>query len=80
MIPTSGGREASLGCREIRKLADQVRIETAQCIAAHLERCPSCRAEIDDLRRLRASLRLAFTAAGAEAQRDQDDAQSGPVE
>ena len=51
-------------CREVRQLADafvsdQVLVETAHAIVAHLERCPSCRAEIEGLRRLRAGVRSA---------------------
>ncbi|MFN7977537.1 MAG: zf-HC2 domain-containing protein [Vicinamibacterales bacterium] len=51
-------------CREVRRLADaylsdQLLVETSQAIAAHLDTCPPCRAEIEGLRRLRASVRSA---------------------
>jgi anti-sigma factor RsiW len=49
-------------CREIRRLADafvteQLSVETAEAIVAHLEQCPACRGEIDGVRRLRAAIR-----------------------
>lgn len=52
-------------CREVRPLgeafvSDQLLVETTQAIVAHLERCPSCRAEIAGLRRLRTATRSAF--------------------
>jgi hypothetical protein len=52
-------------CREIRQLAEafvseQLLVETTQAVVAHLERCPSCRAEVDGLRRLRGTTRSAF--------------------
>lgn len=52
-------------CREVRQLdeayvSEQLLIETTQAVVAHLERCPACRAEIDDLRRLRGATRSAF--------------------
>jgi len=52
-------------CREIRDLAEayvseQVLVETAQAIVAHLDRCPRCHAEVEGLRRLRASVRTAY--------------------
>jgi hypothetical protein len=52
-------------CREVRQLADafvseQLLVETTQAVVGHLERCPTCRAEIEGLRRLRAATRLAF--------------------
>jgi anti-sigma factor RsiW len=54
-------------CREVRRLADafvseQLLVETAHAIVAHVEQCPSCRAEIEGLRRLRAATRSAFDA------------------
>lgn len=52
-------------CREVRELADafvseQVLVETARAIVAHLDRCSACQAEVEGLRRLRASLRSAY--------------------
>jgi Putative zinc-finger len=52
-------------CREVRQLAEafvteQLLVETAQAVVAHLDRCPACRAEVDGLRRLRAATRSAF--------------------
>jgi Putative zinc-finger len=52
-------------CREIRDLAEayvseQVLVETAQAIVAHLDRCPRCHAEVEGLQRLRASVRSAY--------------------
>lgn len=49
-------------CREVRRLADafvsdQLLVETAQAIVAHLDTCASCRAEIDGVRRLREAVR-----------------------
>jgi hypothetical protein len=56
-----------MDCREVRDLADayvseQVLVETARAIVAHLDRCPACHAEVDGLRRLRASVRSAYLA------------------
>jgi Putative zinc-finger len=56
-----------MDCREVRDLADayvseQVLVETARAIVAHLDRCPTCHAEVDGLRRLRASVRSAYLA------------------
>ncbi len=61
-------------CREVRQLAEayvseQVLVETAEAIGAHLARCPSCRAEIEGLRRLRAGVRAAVLHAPALAMR-----------
>lgn len=55
-------------CRDVRPLIDafvseQLLVETTQGIAAHLERCPACRAEVEGLRRLRRATRSAFDAA-----------------
>ncbi len=55
-------------CREVRQLADayvsdQVLVETVEAIGAHLEGCRSCRAEIEGLRRVRASVRSAVQGA-----------------
>lgn len=55
-------------CREVRQLAEafvseQLLVETTRAIVAHLEQCPTCRAEVEGLRRLRASTRSAFNAA-----------------
>jgi anti-sigma factor RsiW len=52
-------------CRDVRELADsflseQLLVETTHDILRHLSQCPSCRAEIDSRRRLRAALRGAF--------------------
>lgn len=52
-------------CREIRDLAEayvseQVLVETAQAIVSHLDRCQRCHAEVEGLRRLRASVRAAY--------------------
>lgn len=51
-------------CREVRSLAEayvseQLLVETTQAVVGHLERCPTCRAEMDGLRRLRAATRAA---------------------
>jgi len=51
--------------REIRQLAEafvsgQLPVETANRLSAHLNRCPRCRAEIAQLRRLRRATREAF--------------------
>lgn len=60
-----------MDCREVRRLADayvsdQVLVETAQTIGAHLEGCPPCRAEVDGLRRLRGSVRAAVLESTSE--------------
>ena len=57
-----------MDCREARSLADsylseQLLVETNHAIVAHLERCPSCRAEFDGLRRLRNATRTAVEGA-----------------
>lgn len=51
-------------CRDVRRLADaylsdQLLVETSQAIAAHLDTCPPCRADIEGLRRLRAGVKSA---------------------
>jgi len=56
-------------CREVRELAhayvsEQILVETAQGIVAHLDRCPACQAEVEGLRRLRASMRSAYLGSG----------------
>ncbi len=61
-------------CRDVRNLAeayvsDQLMVETAETVAAHLELCASCRREIDGVRRLRAAVRSSFDAAQALAPR-----------
>jgi hypothetical protein len=55
-------------CRDVQGLADayvsnQVLVETAQAIAVHLDGCPTCRAGVGDVRRLRSSTRKAFLGA-----------------
>jgi anti-sigma factor RsiW len=55
----------TMECRDVRPLleafvSEQVMVETAESIVAHVDRCPSCRAEINGLRRLRGALRSAF--------------------
>ena len=57
-----------MDCRDVRRLADayvsdQVLVETAQAVSAHLDHCPPCRAEVEGLRRLRASVRSAVQSA-----------------
>jgi hypothetical protein len=52
-------------CREVRDLAEayvseRVLVETAHAIVAHLDRCPRCRADVEGLRRVRASVRAAY--------------------
>jgi hypothetical protein len=52
-------------CRDVREVADsflgeELLTETNHEILRHLEACPSCRAELDDRRRLHRSLRAAF--------------------
>lgn len=54
-------------CGEIRELAEayvsaEVPGEAARAVAEHLEGCPACQAEVEGLRRLRASLRSAWLA------------------
>ena len=54
-----------MDCRETRKAAEAFVREGAavanpSAVLAHLDLCPSCRAEFDGLRRLRAATRLAF--------------------
>jgi hypothetical protein len=61
----AGTGEEPMECREVRELADafvseQVLVETAQAIVAHLDRCSACQAEVEGLRRLRASVRSAY--------------------
>lgn len=72
MTPNIGGDETAMDCRDVRNLAeayvsDQLMVETAEAVVGHLEHCAPCRAEIDGLRRLRASVRAAFDAAPALA-------------
>ena len=60
--------EEPVECREVRELAEayvseQILVETAEAIVAHLEHCASCRAEVEGLRRLRASTRSAWLGA-----------------
>lgn len=55
-------------CRDVRRLADaylsgQLLVETAHAIGAHLDTCPTCRAEVDGLRRLRAGVQAAVRGA-----------------
>jgi anti-sigma factor RsiW len=57
-----------MDCTQVRRLADafvteQVGVETAEAMVAHMERCPACREEIDGLRRLRSATRSAFEGA-----------------
>jgi hypothetical protein len=57
-----------MDCREVRRLADafvaeDVSVETAKAILAHLNRCSACREEIAGLRRLRAATGTAFVRA-----------------
>jgi hypothetical protein len=57
----------TMECRQVRDLAEafvseQVFGETAHAIAAHLDRCPGCEAEVSGLRRLRASVRAVYLA------------------
>lgn len=61
-------------CREVRQLAEafvseQLLVETTHAIVAHLDRCPGCRAEVADLRRLRMAGRTAFVHAPGLAPR-----------
>ncbi|MEZ5294306.1 MAG: zf-HC2 domain-containing protein [Vicinamibacterales bacterium] len=62
-------------CRDVRELLDafvdeEVLVETTRAIEAHLERCPACRAEVQDVRRLKARVRAAVTGAPALAARE----------
>ena len=55
-------------CREVRQLAEafvseQLLVETTQALVSHQDRCPSCRAEVEGLRRLRAATQSAFEGA-----------------
>lgn len=57
-------------CRDVRRLADayltdQLLVETSQVIAAHLDTCPPCRAELEGLRRLRTGVKSAVRVATA---------------
>jgi hypothetical protein len=59
-----------MNCRDVRELADsflceELLTETNHEILRHLDTCPSCRAELDGRRRLRATLRAAFDRAPA---------------
>jgi len=61
-------------CREVGDLAEayvseQVLVETARAIVAHLDRCPACRAEVEALSRLRRSVQAAFLASADLAPR-----------
>jgi hypothetical protein len=61
-------------CRKVREFAEayvsrEVPVATAQAIAAHVDGCPACHAEIEGLRRLRASARSAYLAANELAPR-----------
>ena len=54
-----------MNCRDVRDLADsflceELLTETNHEILRHLEGCPPCRAELDQRRRLRSTLRAAF--------------------
>ncbi len=56
----------SMSCREFRELIDsylseELLVETNHEMIRHLEGCVSCRAELDDRRRLRARLKSAFS-------------------
>ena len=67
MTPRAGRGEETMGCVEVRDLAEafvseQVLDETAQAITTHLDRCPACHADVAGLRRLRASVRAAYLA------------------
>lgn len=57
-------------CRDVRELAEafvseQLLVETTQAIATHLDRCASCRAEVEGLQRLRTATRDAFERSGS---------------
>lgn len=63
----AGRDDETMGCRQVRDLSEafvsgQVFDETAHAIAAHLDRCPGCEAEVSGLRRLRASVRAVYLA------------------
>jgi len=65
MIRQRGGAKDVMKCREVRNLAEayvsgQAGVEAAQAISSHVDNCPSCRADVDGLRRLRASMRSAY--------------------
>lgn len=52
-------------CREVRQLAEalvseQLPVETARGLVAHVEGCPACRADIEGMRRLRSATQSAF--------------------
>jgi hypothetical protein len=68
MTPKIERSEATMECRDVRSLAeafvaDQVLVETAVAVVGHLERCPSCRVDIEGRRRLRSAVRAGFNAA-----------------
>jgi anti-sigma factor RsiW len=74
MTPKIERSEATMECRDVRNVAeafvaDQVMVETAGAVVGHLERCPSCRADIEGRRRLRSAVRAAFNAAPGLAPR-----------
>ncbi len=57
-----------MDCKVVRPLADaylseQLLVETTHAVVAHLDRCPTCRADFEAQRRLRVATRLAFEAA-----------------
>jgi hypothetical protein len=59
-----------MDCRDVRPLIDaflseQLLVETTEAIVAHLDRCPACRAEVENVRRLRHATRGAFMASAA---------------
>ena len=59
-----------MDCREARDLLDsflgqELLVETNHELMRHLEACPECRVELDARRRLRATLRKAFTTSPA---------------
>jgi Putative zinc-finger len=61
------GNEEPMECRDVRDRAEpylsgHVPVEDARAISTHLGGCPACHAEIEDLRRLRGSLRSAYLA------------------
>ena len=65
MTVQAGRDEGTMGCRDVRDLAeafvsDQVLDGTAQAITAHLDSCPRCSGEVADLRRLRTFVRKAY--------------------
>ncbi len=60
-----GGNEVGMDCRKVRQLADayeseQLLVETARAIVAHLDRCPPCREEVDGIHRMRNLLQRGF--------------------